>query len=50
MSVLEIILYVVIGTAVLLYIVKGIYTIVDRKKHPTKYEKKKQKEGEQLDE
>lgn len=50
MSVLEIVLYSVIGLAVAIYITKGIIQIVDQKKHPEKYEKKQQKEQKNLDE
>lgn len=50
MSILEIILYIVIGLAVAIYLTKGIIQIIDRKKHPQKYEKKEETEEEKLDE
>lgn len=42
-SILEIVLYSVIGLAVTVYILKGILQIVDKKKHPEKYKEKEQK-------
>lgn len=50
MSILEIILYTVIGLAVAIYLTKGIIQIIDRKKHPSKYINKENKEEEKLDE
>ena len=47
---IEIILYSVISLAVLVYITKGIYTIIDRRKHPSKYEKKDEDRKAKLDE
>lgn len=50
MSILEIVLYCVIGLAVAIYLTKGILQIIDRKKNPKKYEKKEEDEGAKLDE
>lgn len=50
MSILEIILYTIIGLAVAIYLTKGIIQIVKQKKHPEKYKNKQEKEQENLDE
>lgn len=50
MSILEIVLYSIIGLAVGIYLTKGILQIIDRKKNPEKYKKKEEKEQENLDE
>ena len=42
MSILEIILYCIIGLAVAIYITKGIIQIVQRKKDPEKYKNKEE--------
>ena len=41
MSILEIVLYSIISIAVVLYIGISIYQMIDKKKHPEKYENKK---------
>jgi len=49
-SILEIILMSVIGLCVLLYLIKSIHQIIDRKKNPEKYKNKEEEKRKKLDE
>lgn len=46
MSILEIVLYSIIGLSVSVYIGKGIFDIIYYKKHPEKYQELKLKKAE----
>lgn len=49
-SVIEWVFIGLMGLIVVLYCVKSILTIIDKKKHPEKYKNKEKKERDKLDE